>query len=330
MPFTPHSPMRRALLGAAAAALAGARPVAALAASTYPDKPVRLIVQVQAGTAADTMMRAMAEHVSQQWGQPIVMENRIGVAGTLGPATVAKSSRPDGYTLTVIPISLFRLPFMQEVNFDPRADFTYIANLSAYTFGTVVGADSKYRDFKSLIEDARARPGEISYATPGIGSTQHLTMEQISLHAGVRFNHVPFKGTPEAIAALLGGHVDVVADASAWTPAVESGKARLLCTWGLTRPKRWKDQPTLTELGIPVVADSPCGIGGPHGMAPEVVKRINDAFRDALDAPRVVQTLDNLQMVPRYMDTADYNRFINTEIEASGKLIERLGLAKKA
>jgi len=329
MKQTSSSSLRRSMLGAAAILpfMVARR---SQAAAKYPERPVRLIVQVQAGTAADTMMRAMSEHVSRRWGQPIVVENRVGVAGTLGPAYVAKSTAPDGYTLTVIPVSLFRVPLMQDVNFDPLADFTYIANLSAYTFGTVVRSDSPYRDFRALIDAARERPGELSYATPGVGSTQHLTMEQVSLQTGVRFNHVPFKGTPEAIAALLGGHVDAVADASAWTSVVESGKARLLCTWGLTRPKKWKDVPTLTELGIPLVADSPCGIGGPHGMRASVVKEVNDAFRSTLDDPKVLETLEGLQMVPRYMGTDEYNRFVREEIESSKELIKRLGLSKRA
>ncbi|MDO8280853.1 MAG: tripartite tricarboxylate transporter substrate binding protein, partial [Burkholderiaceae bacterium] len=159
------------------------------AQSAYPDRPIKLIVQVPAGTAADSMMRAMADFVSRRFGQPVTVENRVGAAGTLGPVSVAKLAQPDGYTLTVIPVSLFRLPYMQDVNFNPSTDFTYIANLSAYTFGMVVRADSPFKDFKALIDAARARPGQISYATPGAGSTQHLSMEQIAAHAKVTFNH---------------------------------------------------------------------------------------------------------------------------------------------
>lgn len=302
---------------------------AVTAQGSYPDKPIRLVVQVPAGTAADTMMRAMAEFVSRRFGQPITVENKVGAAGTLGPVSVAKLAQPDGHTLTVIPVSLFRLPYMQEVNFNPATDFTYIANLSAYTFGIVVRADSPFQNFRQLLDAARARPGQLSYATPGAGSTQHLTMEQISAIEKVRFTHVPFKGTPESLTALLGGHVDLVADASAWTPMVESGKARLLCTWSATRPKKWKEIPTLTELGIPLVADSPTGIGGPRGMDPAVVRKIMDAFAAALHDPKVLEALDSLQMTPRYMDTEAYNRFVATEIQQSKVLIERIGLARK-
>lgn len=319
--------LRRRTLLAGVASLGLASSLRAQGA--YPDRPIKLIVQVPAGMAADSVMRAMADFVSRRFGQPIAVENRVGAAGTLGPVSVAKQAQPDGYTLTVIPVSLFRLPYMQDVNFNPSTDFTYIANLSAYTFGMVVRADSPFKDFKALIDAARARPGQVSYATPGAGSTQHLSMEQIAAHAKVTFNHIPFKGTPESLAALLGGHVDVVADASAWTPAVESGRARLLCTWSASRPKKWKDVPTLTELGIPVVADSPTGIGGPKGMDPAVVRKINDAFHAALSDPKVLETLDNLQMTPRYMDTETYNRFVTNEIVQSKALIERVGLAKR-
>jgi hypothetical protein len=319
---------RRLVLGSAAGLLFSTSTRAQ--SQNYPEKPIKLIVQVPAGTAADTMMRAMSEFASRRLGQAIVVENRVGAAGTLGPASVAKLAAPDGYTITVIPVSLFRLPYMQEVNFNPLTDFTYIANLSAYTFGTVVRADSPYQNLKALIDAARAKPGEITYATPGAGSTQHLTMEQISAFAKVKFNHIPFKGTPEALTALLGGHVDVVADASAWTPIVDSGKAKLLCTWSATRPKKWKDYPTLTELGIPLIADSPCGIGGPKGMDPQIVKKLNDVFFASLSDQRVLDVLDTLQMMPRYMDTETYNRFVQTEIEQSKSLIDRIGLAKRA
>jgi len=300
------------------------------AQGSYPQHPIRLVVQVPAGTAADTMMRAMGDFVARRLGQPVVIENRVGAAGTLGPVSVAKSAAPDGYTLTVIPVSLFRLPYMQDVNFNPSTDFTYIANLSAYTFGIVVRTDSPLQNFQQMLEAARQKPGVLTYATPGAGSTQHLTMEQICAHANIRLNHIPYKGTPDALAALMGGHVDMVADASAWTPMVETGKARLLCTWGASRPPKWKDVPTLTELGIPVVADSPTGIGGPRGMDPAVVAKVRDAFAAALNDPKVRETLDNLQMVPRYMDTETYNRFVAAEIVNSKALIERVGLGKRS
>jgi tripartite-type tricarboxylate transporter receptor subunit TctC len=316
---------RQVLLACALWPLAGA----ARAQANYPDRPIRLIVQVPAGTAADAMMRAMGEFVSRRFGQPVIVENRVGASGTLGPVSVAKTAAPDGYTLTVIPVSLFRLPYMQDVNFNPSTDFTYIANLSAYTFGTVVRAESPIRSFAQMVEMAKQRPDELTYATPGAGSTQHLTMEQICTRANIRLKHIPYKGTPDALVALLGGHVDMVADASAWTPMVEAGKARLLCTWGATRPKKWKDVPTLTELGIPLVADSPTGIGGPKGMDPAVIAKVRDAFAAALSDPKVQETLETLQMVPRYMDTETYNKFVTTEIRDSKPLIERLGLSKR-
>ncbi len=324
--MTPASTHRRRLI---ACSLLLPISSAIRAQGAYPERPIRLVVQVPAGTAGDTMMRAMAEFASRQFGQPVAVENRVGASGTLGPVSVAKTSAPDGYTLTVIPVSLFRLPYMQNVNFNPSTDFTYIANLSAYTFGIVVRADSPIQSFQRLLDAARQKPGILTYATPGPGSTQHLTMEQISAHAGIRLNHIPHKGSPDMLVALLGGHVDMVADASAWTPMVESGKARLLCTWSAERPKKWKDVPTLSELGIPVIADSPTGIGGPRGMDPAVVARVREVFAAALKDPKVLEVLDNLQMAPRYMDTETYNRFVNEEITRSKALIERVGLAKR-
>ena len=290
---------RRALIGSAAAAVAGN----AVAQAAWPTRPVTLIVPWPAGGSTDVSMRAMAEAAGRHLGQQVVVDNKPGASGTLGPATMAATARPDGYTIAQMPISMFRLPYMQKVSFDPTKDFTYISNLTGYTFGVVVKKDSKYQTFKDLIEAARANPGKITYATPGAGTTLHITMEQIAAASGVKWTQVPFKGGAETSAAIMGGHVDATADSTGWGPLVDAGELRLLCTWGPGRTKKWPNVPNLVEQGINLVADSPFGIAGPRNMNPAAVQKLDEAFRAAMADPAALATLEKFDMAPRYTNT---------------------------
>jgi tripartite-type tricarboxylate transporter receptor subunit TctC len=180
-----------------------------------------------------------------------------------------------------IPITVFRLPFMRKTTLDPASDLTYIIGVSGYTFGVVVRGDAPWKSFRELIDYARANPGKLNYGTPGAGTTLHITMEQIAKQQGVKWVHVPFKGTSETTGALLGGHIDALADATGWSSLVNSGQLRLLVLWTAARSKNWPDVPTLREVGIDMVSNSPFGIAGPKGMDPAVVKIIHDAFKKA-------------------------------------------------
>jgi tripartite-type tricarboxylate transporter receptor subunit TctC len=318
---------RRTVLatGAALAATAATGPAFGQA---FPSKPITLIIPWPAGGSTDVSMRAMAEVASKQLGQQIVIDNKPGASGTLGPATMAATAKPDGYTIAQLPISVFRLPYMQKTSFDPEKDFTYIVHVTGYTFGVVVRKDSKYQTFKDLVEDARANPGKIKYATPGAGTSLHITMEQIAAKAGIKWTQVPFKGGAETSAAVLGGHVDATADSTGWGPLVDAGELRLLCTWGAQRTKKWPNVPTLQELGFDIISDSPFGIGGPKGIPADVVQKIHDAFKKAVEDPGVIATLEKLDMAPRYMDTATYQKFAMDTIKQEKELIERLGLKR--
>src|SRR5690606_18522902 len=203
--------------------------------------------------------------------------------GTIAPLSV-RNARPDGHTLSQSPMGIFRIPHMQKnPTFDPIEDFTYVICLTGYTFGLVVPADSPIKSVQDYIDYAKAHPGELSYGTPGANTSPHLAIEEFAHTAGIKLNHVPFKGNAEAMISLLGGHVMSVSDSTGWAPHVDSGKVRLLATYGSKRTKRWPDIPTLTELGYDTVSDSPFGLIGPKGMDPAVVKKLDDAFKAALD-----------------------------------------------
>lgn len=302
----------------------GAAP--SLHAQDYPNRPVTLVVPWPAGGTTDIGMRALASATEKYLKQKIVIENRPGAAGVLGPQQVAQSAAPDGYTLVQIPITVFRFPFMRKTTLDPATDFTYIIGVSGYTFGVVVRSDAPWKTFRELIDYARANPGKINYGTPGAGTTLHITMEQIAKQQGIKWVHVPFKGTPETTGALLGGHIDAVADATGWSSLVDSGQLRLLVLWTATRSKNWPDVPTLREAGIDMVSNSPFGIAGPKGLDPAVVKIIHDAFKKGAEDPAYLEATAKLDQEPAYMSSDDYRRYVAVQLVEQKKLIEELGL----
>jgi tripartite-type tricarboxylate transporter receptor subunit TctC len=193
-------------------------------AQAYPSRPVTLIVPYPAGGATDVALRALARATENHLGQSIVIENRGGAAGTLGPANMAATAKPDGYTVSQIPVTVFRQPFVTKTSYDPSKDFTYIIGVTGYTFGVVVPSDAPWKTFPELLAAAKASPNTITYGTSGAGSTPHMAMEQISKQLGAKLVHVPFKGIPESVPALLGGHIHAIADTTGWAPQVNEGK----------------------------------------------------------------------------------------------------------
>ena len=298
-------------------------------AQNFPLRPVTLIVPWPAGGSTDVGMRALASAAEKHLGQSIVIENRSGGSGTLGPGQMAATARPDGYTIAQIPITVFRFPFMTKTTFDPSTDFTYIIGVSGYTFGVVVRDDAPWKSFQDLTADAKSNPGKINYGTPGAGTSLHITMEQIARQQGIKWTHVPFKGNAESMNALLGGHIHVVADSSGWAQLVNAGRFRLLVTWGVARTKNWPDVPTLREIGIDMVSNSPFGIAGPKGMDPKIVRVLHDAFKKGLEEPSYAAAVANLDQELFYLSSEDYQNFAMRQIEEARRFITELGLGPK-
>jgi len=295
-------------------------------AQAFPAKPVTFLVPWPPGGSTDIVMRSLATIAEKHLGQRIVVENKPGVSGTLGAQALAQGARPDGYTIAQMPITVFRLPAMMKTNFDPATDFTWIIHLTGYTFGVVVRADSPWKTWADLIAYAKANPGKLTYATPGNGTSLHITMEDIAQREGIQWTQVPYKGYAEAAQGLLGGHVDSHADSTGWGEQVNAGRLRLLCTWGPTRTKRWPNVPNLKDLGYPIVSNSPYGLAGPKGMDPAAVKVLHDAFKKALDDPEFQKMLDKYDQDVFYMNSADYTAFAKKAIEEEQKAVRKLGL----
>ena len=181
---------------------------------------------------------------------------------------MAATGKPDGYTIAQIPITVFRIPFITKTTYDPAKDFSYIAGLTAYTFGVVVKSDSQWKTFKDLIAYAKANPGKIKYGSPGAGTSLHIGMEQIAKQTGAKWTHVPFKGGAELNAALLGGHIATHADSTSWAALVNSGDFRLLVTWSPNRTRNWPNVPTLQEQGINWCSTRLTASPGPRAWTP--------------------------------------------------------------
>lgn len=320
---------RRLVLGAASAAVIAPWVNAPAWAQNFPSRPITLIVPWPAGGSTDRHLRTLAEIASTHLGQPIVVDNRPGAGGTLGPGTMALQARPDGYTIAQFPLGMLRMPHMQRTNWHPINDFSFILGVSGYTFGFVVRADSPYKTFQDYVEAARKDPGKIDYGSTGTGTSPHLLMEEVAAAVGIKLNHVPFRGNADLMQAVLGGHVSAGSDATGWDRFVDAGQMRLLLTFGEQRTKRWPDVPTARDLGYNVVSQSPYGLVGPKGMDPAVVRTLHDAFKKAMEDPRHLEVLAQLNQDMWYRNSEDYRAWAVTTFEKDRQLIERLGLAAR-
>jgi tripartite-type tricarboxylate transporter receptor subunit TctC len=300
----------------------------AQSAADYPNRPITLIVPFTAGVSSDILFRGLAEVASKHLGQPIIIDNRTGASGTLGPAVLA-TMKPDGYTIGQIPLPVFRLPLMQKVTYDPLKDFTYIINLAGYQLGAVVKADSQFKKWSDVIDYARANPGKFTYATIGAATTPGVATALAAREAGVEMAHVPSKGGGESIAALLGGHVNMIVESPAWAPLVAAGQLRLLMVLGSQREKAWPDVPALKEVGYSFDFDSPTGLAGPKGMDPAIVQKLHDAFKKAYDDPSMVAHYEKVQFSRRYLNSADYTALAAKLYADEREALAKVGLLKK-
>ena len=297
-------------------------------AQTFPARPVTLLVTFPSGGPTDIAGRALAEATSRYLGQPVVVENRPGATGTLGAAALV-NAKPDGYTVSMIPITALRLPHMENVAFDPIKDIRYVMGVSGYVFAVIVRADAPWKTMADLVASAKAYPERISYGSHGIGSTVHLAMEELSAAQGAKFNHIPYKGSADMLTAVLGGHVNVAVDSTGAVPHVAAGKARVLAVFTEKRAAVWPEVPTLTELGYGIVSTSPYGIGVPAATPPAVVKALHDAFKKGLEDPIHTKTLEKYNQPVWYLSSADYTKWAHAQYEKERKIINSLGLAKK-
>ena len=322
-----HMPLQRRQFNASLLGTAlGAVGLSAHAQGTaYPTKPISFICPWPAGGTADQTMRALCAAAAKDLGQAIAVENKVGASGMIGLKSLT-TARPDGYTIGQIPISVTRFSQLGTVQVDPLKDLTYIARTSGQVFGIAVHANSRFKTLQDLVKEAQANPGKATYAHAGVGGATHVGMEEFCMAANIQLTQIPYKGGSEALQAVLGEHVDVLVDSSSWAPHVESGKLRLLATWGEQRTQRFKDVPTLKDAGYNVVVDAPNGIGAPKGLDPAIAQRLRQAFRVAVASTEFKAACDKIDAPVLYLDGPDYEKYVQQVYRNETMLIERLKL----
>jgi tripartite-type tricarboxylate transporter receptor subunit TctC len=294
--------------------------------SDYPTKPINLLIGYAAGGSTDLTTRALAAEAAKTLKQPIICSNQVGASGSLVLGRV-KGEKNDGYTIYNAPTANFcRIPHLQAVPYDPLKDFTFIMQYGLYQYGIVVGADAPWKTLEELLDYAKKNPNKIKYATSGLGSGQHLVMEFLAKKYGIKWDHVPFAGGTQAVAALLGGHVQVVSQTPEWKEHVLAGKLRLLVVCTDQRMHAFPNVPTLIEKGIKFSVHSGLAIMGPVGMPPAVVEKLQNAFAEAMKSKVFLESMDKFDLPPAYLGSDALTKLINRDYQETGELIKGLGI----
>ena len=297
--------------------------------SKYPTRPITCIIPFSPGGSADLAIRLLSKELEKNLGQPIVVVNKPGGGGSIGVSAVAVA-KPDGYTIGQSPggAPLFIMPFLEKLPYHPVKDFRYVVQFVELNFGVAVKADSPLKSFKDLIDYARQNPGKTTYGTNAPNSIANLVMEQVAKKGKVQFTHIPFKSSPEYLAAVLGDHI--IFSAGDFNHAlVESGKVRLLAFLSEKAPPEYAQIPTLKELGYDVPCPVFLGILGPKGMPDEIVRKLEDAFVRALKEPAVIKGLSELHLTMFYRNGKDLTEYVGRNYDAFGQLLKEMGLAKQ-
>ena len=323
---TTFDPRRRAVAAGLGSLIAA--PGLVRAQTTWkPDRPIVIYNPFAVGGITDLHMRLVGEKVGKTLGQQVLIEAKPGAAGTLAPAALM-TAKPDGHQLAVYTINSLRYPHYQPVNWHALNDFTFITGLSSYTFALVVRADSPWKTVDDLFAAGKASPDKHTYGTSGIGGSGHLMMIEIEQKVGARFTHIPYKGGAEWMQALLAGQIDFLADASQWGPFVDDGRARILAMVTEARLPKYPNVPTLREVGVDAVGQSPYGLVGPKGLPPQAVQALYDAFRAANNDPATLELLARYIQVPWNRNPTEYRAFAESYYVSVKPLLVKAGLAK--
>jgi tripartite-type tricarboxylate transporter receptor subunit TctC len=312
--------MRSLLLKAAAIVLAL---TTTAFAQDYPNKPVRLIIPFPPGGSNDVVGRVIATQLSETLGKQVVVDNRAGAGGVIG-TEVAANSPPDGYTLLVISIAHAVNPWLYKLSYDPIKSFTPIGIMATGPNVLVVNPELPVHSVKELIALAKQKPGELQYASAGVGSFQHLGAELFKLEAGVNLLHVPFKGGGPSMIDVIGGHTKIMFSSLVQTtPHIKSGKLRPLGIGGLKRSPVLPDVPTIAEAGVPTYeAVNWWGIIAPAGTPPAIVAKVHEALTKVQNSPATQEQFAKEGASVVQMSSADFGKFMQTEMSKWERVVK--------
>ena len=296
---------------------------ACAAAESYPSRPVRVIVAAPPGGLTDIVARSASQYLQTRLGQPFVVENMAGANNTLGASYVARAA-PDGYTLLVNPSLFVITPMLLKVPYDPVRDFTAISNFGTVPLAVAVNKSMPANTLQEFLALAKANPEHYSWATDGLGSVGHLTMERIQSDAGFKLLIVPYKGTTPALIDLIAGRVSAVV-----TPVpnvieyIRSGALKALAVTTKARVDTLPTTPTLAEAGLPhLETASWYGLWGPANTPDAVVSILDKEIAQAMKTPQVVDPLIKQGLIPSGSDAKDFSAFIDSEITKYGRIIQ--------
>ncbi|MFI4925320.1 MAG: tripartite tricarboxylate transporter substrate binding protein [Vicinamibacteria bacterium] len=302
---------------------------ASYATAQYPDRPITMIVPFPPGGVADTVARPVAEALSRELKQPVVIENKPGAGGAIGMGLAAKA-KPDGYTVllalasyTVLPEAdkvLGRAPQYQLADLKPVARFTADPTVLA------VRAESPWKTYAEFVAAAKAEPGKLTFGSSGNYGTMHMPMAMLALDRGVQLTHVPYTGAGPAIVGLLGGQVDAIATGPATiVQHVKGGKARVLAHWGEGRLLSLPDVQSLTDLGTPVTYAQWSGMFVPAGTPDAIVMRLREASKAAANDDRVRQVMLTAGSPILYQDAPEFARYVDADAAKMADVVKKVG-----
>jgi tripartite-type tricarboxylate transporter receptor subunit TctC len=321
--------MKTLLVVAAAAVLSWP---AALFAQTYPVKPVRYLIPFPAGDSPDIVGRLLSERLNRLWGQPVVVENRVGAGGTVGAAVAAKAT-PDGYTLFQCNIASNAIAYSlyTKLPYEPLRDFAPISRIGTTSSAVVVHPSMPAASIAEFIAYAKANPGKVSYGSPGVGTSPHLSMELLKLMAQINVVHIAYKGAAPTIADLLGGQIPAgIVNIPALLPLVQAGRLRALAVTGAKRASQWPSVPTMAEAGMPGYnVTSWYGLCAPAGTPRPIIEKVHADLSTVLQAPDVQQRLNDLVIDAAPTSPEQFAEFIRSETGRWAKVVKDAGIPQQ-
>ena len=299
------------------------------ATTAWPSRAITMIVPFPPGGLADLVARPVAEAMSRELGQPVVIENKAGAGGGIGMSQAAKA-RPDGYTILMALSSLTVIPEADLVLARPPmfalADLRPIARFTADPTVLAVRADSPWKTVQQFVDDAKKRPGAINYGSSGNYGTMHVPMEILSQNAGIKMTHVPFTGAGPAVVALLGGQIDAVSSGPATVlQQVKAGKLRVLAHWGNAQLGALPEVPSLKDAGYSAEYAQWSGLFIPAGTPEPVAQRLRAAARAAAQDARVKEVILNAGSPVLYQDSPDFEKYVQLDATRMAAVVKRIG-----